>query len=41
MTVTVGYTKILSKYSFPFKQQVILMVRLDENKPLQNAFRRI
>ena len=28
-------------HTFPFKQQAIKMVRLDENKPLQNAFKHI
>ena len=42
-TVTVGYPKISSKMSFvPIQAtQTITMVRLDENKPLQNAFKRI
>ena len=28
-------------HTFPFKQQATKMVRLDENKPLQNAFKHI
>ena len=41
-TVTVGYAKI-SSISIPSYQavQVIRMVGLDENKPLQNTFKRI
>ena len=37
------YEKSLSKMSFlPIQAtQAIIMVRLDENKPLQNAFKRI
>ena len=41
-TVTVGYAKILT-ISIPSYQavQVVRMVGLDENKPLQNTFKRI
>ena len=40
--VTVGYAKILSILIPSYQAvQVIRMVGLDENKPLQNAFKRI
>ena len=40
--ITVGYAKISSKtHSFPFKRQATIMVRPEENKPLQNTFKRI
>ena len=40
--VTAGYAKISSKmHSFPFKRQATIMVRPEENKPLQNTFKRI
>ena len=41
-TVTVGYAKILSILIPSYQAvQVIRMGGLDENKPLQNAFKRI
>ena len=42
-TVTVGYANISSNIPFlPIQvMQAITMGRLDENKPLQNAFKRI
>ena len=41
-TVTVGYVKFRNMSFAPIQAtQAITMVRLNENKPLQNAFKRI
>ena len=43
MTVIVGYAKFRATFhSFPIQtMQAITMGRLDEDKPLQNVFKRI